>query len=56
MKGAFKVAGQTLLSAFSSIEGQTIREADLWENAAPEKAVLCLLEAHKLLRRRHLCC
>lgn len=27
--GAFKAAGQTLLSAFSSIEGQTIREAEL---------------------------
>lgn len=59
VKGAFTVAGQTLLSAFSSIEGQTIREAELgalWENAAPEKAGLGLLEAHELMRRRHLCC
>lgn len=27
--GAFKAAGQTLPSVFSSIEGQTIREAEL---------------------------
>lgn len=50
MNGAFKVAGQ-ILSAFSSIEGQIIMEAQLGAVAkcSNGEAGLCLLDAHKPL-------